>query len=111
MLTERDYRLRDSVALLPTRTNINFATMRDNPYYEEGMVYLVLGDLHGKPRRIISGSGSHPYRGFETGTQHRFHHDQQFYDFGYLRVVGWFNGLGDASGNVPNQKLPLGVFK
>lgn len=104
---------RDSVALLPTRTNISQATMKDNEYHTDDIVYLVLGDLSGKPRRIISGYGTEPYRGFEIGTQHEFHHDQEGYTFGILRVVGWFTSAngGREDGVVPTRKLPLGVFK
>jgi hypothetical protein len=113
MMTQREWRLHHSVALLPTRTNISQATMADHPYHDDRTVYLVLADLRGKPRRIIAGSGTEPYRGFEVGTQHEFHHDQEGYTFGLLRVVGWFTAAngGREQGVVPTRKLPLGVFK
>ena len=87
-----------AVALLPTRTNIDPSHPLDNEYFTEDSIGYILGDLRGKPRRVIGGYGSRPESGFEYGTQHEFFHDQEGYTFGYLRVIGWFNGKGEGSG-------------
>lgn len=101
----------DHTAVFPTRTNISAQDLRANEYFEECLIYYVLADLRGKPRRIVSGFGSRPDSGWNLGNMPGLHHDQAGYYMGHFKVVGWVNGKGDSAGELPSRKLPLAVFK
>jgi len=99
-----------STAILPTRTTVDPNDPEANEYYEPGTKYLVMGDLRGRPRRLISLWDGKVPAGWQVGTTHECHHDQAGYSFGLLRVLGWF-GRDFEYGEVPTRKLPLSVFK
>ena len=102
----------DSVALLPTATNINLFNAEENKYFAIHDTYLVLRSSRGGKLTIASTyAGVDPTAGHWIGEQFDAHHDQSGYHFGLMTVVGMRTREGRIFGEIPSRKLALRVFK
>lgn len=107
-----DWRLRHSVAALPTGTNVDPNNRSTWTYANEpGVVAYVLAS--GPRRRLFTSHGT--LRGFDLGSSHEFHSDQTIRTFGFWRIVGIIT-IGEhavhAEGEVlTKRKVPHWVCK
>jgi hypothetical protein len=102
-----------SVALLPTQTNINLHSPESNEYFTSDLTYLVLRQQGSYKTSIAStyATAENPTAGHVLGERWEAHHDQAMYSFGTLVVIGMRTREGVLSGDVPERKLSLRVFK
>lgn len=102
-----------SVALLPTRTNVNVNAPETNEYFGTDLTYLVVRRVGFTNTSVAStyADASNPEAGHFIGERFEAHHDQEGYTFGVLEVIGIRTREGVLSGQIPARKLSLRVFK